>query len=315
MSLVACVAAHWQLDVRAPPQQLHGGFANLVLRVDTAREPVVVRVAPDDVDDASIEWEHALLRFLHAAIAQVPEPLQARDGSTWLVHDGRVVSLTPFFDGAHLDKRDPQMRSAAAALLAEIHRRALDWPRRLEPRVNFPSVAEFDWEANVVYSWRDVVAFLGASAARPLRRELDELREWVASVPADAVVAPIHGDYYARNVLVVDGRIRAVLDWDNARPEWLAWELGRSTWEFAHEGAELPRAAAAAFLEAYLASGGPVPAADLDLVMPSIRSVRLLEALSAYTEAARRREWDAEYTQQNLDALERLRDEPPLVRA
>lgn len=142
--------------------------------------------------------------------------------------------------------------------------------------------------------------------------EREAMLRWLAQLAGSGrslQFAPIHGDYYRRNLLVVGDAITAVLDWDECRPEWLALELGRAVWEFCKckRTHSLQGTRACAFLQAYQEAGGPVAEAEFDLLVPFIRCTRLVEALSDLGKAVRGEVWDAGYTLHNLMALENLR--------
>lgn len=65
-----------------------------------------------------------------------------------------------------------------------------------------------------------------------------ELEEWIREFNRRAGPSqPLHGDFYAGNMLARGGRIVALLDWDEAilgPPErelaWAAWEFGDGLW-------------------------------------------------------------------------------------
>lgn len=144
-----------------------------------------------------------------------------------------------------------------------------------------------------------------------IERERENMRGWVAQVARSGRplhFAPIHGDYYRRNLLVEGDAITAILDWDECQPEWLALELGRALWEFCKckRTHSLQATCAGAFLQAYQESGGPVAEAEFDLLVPFIRCTRLVEALSDLGKAVRGEVWDAGYTLHNLIAMENL---------
>jgi Ser/Thr protein kinase RdoA (MazF antagonist) len=283
----------------------------------------------------SIAYEHALMRFIHGHLPEVPCPIAGRDGSTWFQHENRLATLFPFMPGRMADRKSARVRREAARVLARIHDAALDYPDR-SPRPGYPSLGDLDWEENRMWSWPAVRAFLsrgdrgpgGAMSDEPpevtaayqreivdrvlqIEREWENMRGWVAQVaPSGRSLhfAPIHGDYYRRNLLVEGDAITAILDWDDCQPEWLALELGRALWEFCKSKRtdSLQATCARAFLQAYQDAGGPVSEAEFDLLVPFIRCTRLVEALSDLGKAARGEVWDAGYTLHNLIALENL---------
>ena len=136
-------------------------------------------------------------------------------------------------------------------------------------------------------------------------------RDWVTNLAAsgrDLQMAPTQGDYYAHNILVQAGQISGVVDWDECGPEWLAYELGRATWEFCRDkpANRLNLASARRFLAAYQAADGPVPSTDFDLLLPFIRCVRIQEILFNLEQARLGQPWSPAYMLHNLLSLENL---------
>jgi Ser/Thr protein kinase RdoA (MazF antagonist) len=315
---------------------LDGGERNRVLRLECEQGIFVLRVSPPGVPAGSIAYEHALMRFMHGELPQVPRPLAGCDGSTWFRYRGRLATIFPCMPGRMADRESARVRREAARVLARIHRAALDYPDR-SPRPGYPSLRDLDWGENHAWSWPAVRAFLSQGAGGPggameveppevtaaYKREIvdrlpqiewerEAMLRWLAQLAGSGRAlqfAPIHGDYYRRNLLVEGDAITAVLDWDECRPEWLALELGRAMWEFCKckRTHSLPGTRACAFLQAYQEAGGPVSAAEFDLLVSSIRCTRLVEALSDLGKAARDEVWDAGYTLHNLIAMENLR--------
>jgi Ser/Thr protein kinase RdoA (MazF antagonist) len=314
---------------------LDGGERNRVLRLECEQGVFVLRVSPPGVPTDSIAYEHALMRFMHGYLPQVPCPIAGRDGSTWFQHENRLATLFPFMPGRMADRECAWVRQEAARVLARIHRAALDYPDR-SPRPGYPSLRDLDWEENRMWSWPAVRSYLSQDARGPggamsdeppevtaaykreivdrlpqIERERENMRGWVAQVAGSGRalhLAPIHGDYYRRNLLVEGEAITAILDWDECQPEWLALELGRALWEFCKckRTHSLQVTNASAFLQAYQDAGGPVAEAEFDLLVPFIRCTRLVEALSDLGKAVRGEVWDAGYTLHNLIALENL---------
>lgn len=62
----------------------------------------------------------------------------------------------------------------------------------------------------------------------------------------------VRGDVYRANLLVRGGRVVGVIDREDARVDWLGWELANATWEVCKAGDALDEARAAAFVGAYV---------------------------------------------------------------
>lgn len=256
---------------------LHGGDESAVFRCGE----IVVRVGPTWRTDAELAWCNEVALAAADVVPEVVPPLVRPDGSTVVRIDGRPVTLWPFVDAERGNDRDPDQRAQAANLLARVHRAlaAQPWrprpPRRLVP------------------------------AATP---DLDDhdLDTWLAIFERDHPdVQACHGDFYGGNVLAVDGRLAALIDWDEAYVGPPERELAIAAWEWGDCLDSLDLGPALEFVDAYRDAGGParrIREHDLrQLVRQRLRS-----------EAASRRAnegegSDSEYEARQLRAFHALR--------
>jgi Ser/Thr protein kinase RdoA (MazF antagonist) len=255
---------------------------------------VVVRI--QRASPESVRWEHTLLGFLAEELEEVVTPLTALDGSTFYVDDGRVVSVFPFVAGEELRSREPLFRRELPAVLARLHRRALAWPVA-EQRPGVPSVRERNWETN---DWWDLSL---VEKTPPLVRAFEELRGWVAG--ADLRVCAIHGDFHTGNVLVCNGLVAGIVDWQYARLDWPALELAGMVWDLAWDGKStaIDSGLRDEIIAAYVDAGGP---GEPSAVAPLMRLESLVSALIALTRAARGLPSDREFTSLLLATLDEL---------
>jgi Ser/Thr protein kinase RdoA (MazF antagonist) len=283
------IAERWGLAPLPPPEPLAGGYKNTLLRYGD----VVVRV--ERADPESVAWEHELLAFLAHDVPEVVAPLVASDGSTFFAADGAVVSVVPFLPGGPLNPDDEGQRLQLARLLARVHWVGAAWHR---PRPGRPSFADLDLEANAWWDWRIV------EKPAVLTRAFERTGAWLAAAPVLARGA-VHGDIYRGNLRVRDGRIIGLVDWEEARVDWPAWELANATWEVCKDMSrdELDRERAERFLAAYTDSGGP---GEREPFEPLLRLRLLADALYSLTRKARGEPYDPEYVSHLLRALERI---------
>src|SRR2546423_7781735 len=182
----ADIAAHWQIELREPLEPL-ATIRNLVVRSGA----YVIRDSDATVE--SVRWEHELLGFLHPQVPEVVAPLTAPDGSTYLVADGRVVSVLPFVDGAQAKRSDTRVRHDLPRLLARLHRAALDWPGA-RPRPGRPSWRELDWVVNDTWDWNVI------ERTPIVERAYAVSREWVSN-PPELTESAVHGDFHPDNLI------------------------------------------------------------------------------------------------------------------
>ena len=254
-----------------------------------------MRVEP--ADPASVRWEHALLRFLANEIEQVVAPLAALDGSTFYVDSGHVVSVFPFLEGEELRSREALFRQELPTLLARLHRHAQAWPVT-EQRPGVPSLRDRDWDRNDWWDWSLV------DKSAPLVRAFEELGEWVSAAD-DLRVCAIHGDFHTGNVLVRDGRVAGIVDWQYSRRDWPALELAGMVWDLSWDGTSttIDHALRDDLVQTYVEAGGP---GEASAVVPMMRLESLVSALIALTRAAKGLPWNREFTGRLIATLDPL---------
>jgi Ser/Thr protein kinase RdoA (MazF antagonist) len=283
------IAERWGLEPLPPAEPLEGGHKNTLLRCGD----VVVRVERRDPE--SVAWEHELTAFLSHDVPEVVTPLAALDGSTFAETDGIVVSVLPFVDGVPLDRDDETQRLEVARLLARLHWVGRVWHR---PRPDRPAFADLDLEKN---AWWDMQL---VEMPPVLSRAYERSCAWLAAAPW-LTRGAVHGDVYRGNIRVRERRIRGVVDWEDARVDWPAWELANAAWEVCKDEASdrLDPERSARFLDAYAGADGPGelgPFADL------LRLRLVADTLYSLTSAARGEPWSPEYVGHLLRALENL---------
>ena len=140
-------------------------------------------------------------------------------------------------------------------------------------------------------------------------RAVEEVPEALRALNNDALPRVlIHGDFYEGNLLIGDdGEVAAVLDWDECRLDWRAWDVANALWSFCRNetNSGLDREAATAFLAAYEPLGGALFAGEREAMGLLVRASRLWEALWGLGEIQRGHAgWD--YFELNVAAVEGL---------
>lgn len=309
-SLLAEISARYGLPELLSPVRLAGGEWNQVFRVEAGDRSILIRIAHPTLTPETLRFTHLVMEGV--GLPEVAPPLSTASGDTCVELGGHVIAVFPFVPGERLSLKTVDV-GQAGLVLGKIHRQAhtLSLPATV-------TLETLDWEENLFWRWsaveealvgpaRDFAALL-AHHRFDLMQLRDELQNWVASVGNFDRVC-MHGDFYPGNLIGRDGRIVAVIDWDEARVEWPFWEVGRAMWECCHrpdwQSLDLPKARE--FFAAYRSANPPdFPAA---LLVPVMRHTRLVDVLWDLDEAARVGEWDEENSDfhlRNLQAMEWL---------
>lgn len=328
----AIIHAQYDLEPITQVSPLTGGEWKTLWRLDGASASYVVSLSHPTTTVESLAYEHRLLHYLHAHLPQVPTPLFARDGRSYFVDQGRIVSLFPLIPGEMAD--GDQVYLTAARFLARFHRVGVSYPDQ-SPRPNVPAWRDWDWcaaewpliEAALVSTpqttdssaqrfWQDTSDWATQiiTHREQIAHERAYFQQWLADLArSDRALTsgPLHDDYHGNNLLLTDGQVSALLDWDGCHPDWLAFDVANGLWEFCSDddAHTLDLTTAQRFLQAYATAGGPVSQQETDLLIPLIRCRRMIEILSSLRGIITGGAWDEspDYLVHNLLALENLR--------
>jgi Ser/Thr protein kinase RdoA (MazF antagonist) len=276
-------------------ERLEGGFANDLFRVVADGQVFVLRIMYSDVIEEDVVWQHRVVRSLADRLSEVQAPVAALNGETFFTLEGRAAWLIPFVDGTPADAARRDHRRQAASALGRLHRAGASLTPAPRPRLQ--TLAELAWPPPVV-----------PRELEEWRADILEMREWAIDYVADLAVqrrlptSLIHGDFFPGNVLLADGSVVALLDWDEANVDWLTWDLANAVGTFCSIGDTLDRTESARFVAWYREAGGTAPPDDDDLLVPLVRVRRILEVLRARTDRVPR--W--EHQRRNLRSLSNL---------
>lgn len=302
----------WLPDARLlSVEPLSGGFVNEVSRVETDAGTFVLRRRVPETTAEAVGWEYSLQASVAARVPEVVTPLATSDGATLIEDEGRVVSLTPFVEGREMDRLDSGDCLAAGRALGRLHA-GLSEVRGMGARPGYPALVEADWRENRWWSRRAMdLKEMGGRVNLPIfEQAMEEVPEALLALDGDALPRiPIHGDYYEGNLLIgEDGEVVAILDWDECRSDWRAWDVANALWSFCRNESDtgLDKGLAAALLDAYEPECGALLAGERAAMGLLIRASRLWEAMWGLGEMQRGRAgWD--YFELNAAAVEGLR--------
>jgi aminoglycoside phosphotransferase (APT) family kinase protein len=244
---------------------LAGGGMNETYRVELAGDvAVVVRIArqrsPWFIDEAHVM---AQARAVGVPTAEVL-------GVEHLDHDGELLSLAvqQFLPGRSLDELIGELPSSdlerlvmdAGELLARVHSVDPDTERGIRHELRLPE------ERAVARIARIVGDAFGPAAAAVVQRGADFLRREVTTRPAPPL-SLAQGDFLPKNLLIHEGTVVGVIDWEFAGPASPAFDLAR--WEVSagdplHDRSDLLRRGYARVADPEAADAGFTPAFAID---------------------------------------------------
>jgi aminoglycoside phosphotransferase (APT) family kinase protein len=243
-------------------RQLAGGFSKttllVVLETGGRTEDVVIRQVQPGRDAGGLAAEYDVVRLAWQSGVPAPEPL-------WLEPDDNVLG-GPFFvtrkvpgmnRGDVFGPRpgtEPEVASHLARALAQLH--AID-PERVKRTPVPPMASRVEILARIGEQETKLRTAASSFTSRPLPLEAFVFA-WLRQRARDHDVRPAlqHGDPGFHNLLVHDGRVSALLDWERSL-------VGDPAQDLAYVRPHVERVVEwPVFLDAYCAVGGAAPSDD-----------------------------------------------------
>jgi len=245
--LVAALSTRLSARVTLQDQIINGDEAEVwAATADSARYVVHILTSAENADHLS--WCHDVAIEAAKRVPEVVPPVVV-DGASFFRWNGQLVTVFPFVEGTTLDRNDLVQVRHAARLLAQIHRELLDWTGGQAP-----------WRQN------------GAGDPSPALDDPDLDHRWESHLPR-LRTGVCHGDYYRRNLLVMDRAVRGVIDWHEAHIGPLVAEVAWAAWELGHDDEmQLVRPRFDLFVDEYRrAADGQIPEWEYELVPTATR--------------------------------------------
>ena len=270
--------------------RLTGGGLHEVYRADLVGDvPVVIRIAR-----APMPWftdEEHLMGLARAVGVPTPDVI----GIQHVDHHGELLSFSVLrlVPGRSLDEVEDDLGPSelerilmdCGELLARVHSVTTD--RGIRHVLRTPE------DGVVGRAVRAARAALGPAAAAVVERGADLLRGEVRTRPAPGL-ALAHGDWLPKHLLIDDGAVVGVIDWEFAGPAPRAFDLARwevSAGEGLHDRTDVLRSGYARVADPDAAAAGWVPAFALDWALevlawrnpaPPARLRRCVDVIARY---------------------------------
>lgn len=246
---------------------LADGLLNQTWKIECSDHDRVLRVGRSERTPEQVAYELPVVR----AWAEAAPVVVAAEHQDVPVVDDRVLTVFPYVEGfSGLSVASPDRNRALIPVVAAMHRVSLGLG--LQQRPGFSSIDEpprwVDWAVArpaVLDRFGRGADILGPvnvidRAIEELDRQLDG---WAESGRL-AERAPVHGDLNPRNQLYLEDSLVAIIDTDDLRVEPLAWEVANLA--YSDDDTDPGRV-----WRDYLDAGGPLEAADEELLLPFAR--------------------------------------------
>jgi homoserine kinase type II len=257
-------------EARGGAVPLPGGEDNINARIATDRGDVVVREYVRSGFD-KVRAELALVEHLARGGFPTPVPFPSENGEPAVLVGGRPIAVFPFVPGAVPPAMTADLAEECGALLARMHVLAGGWADARIPVTDRRGFLRESVDADVALSgarlWRlEVRSFLERNAA-------------ALALLEEQPRGPLHHDLHRRNLLVADGAVTAVLDFDELDHGPLIIDLARCFHYLAVEDPDrrLPAALAEAVVRGYQRVR-PLSPIELELLPLALDLVGMVDA-------------------------------------
>jgi homoserine kinase type II len=208
--------------------------SNFAVETDGGKWFVRINEGKSEID---VAWEARLVGELAAGGVVTPPPVAARDGRAYAplaAASGKWVSVFPWRDGRHLapDEVTAERVAEMGAALAALHAVGLDLP----PAWRRGSIYDHDHLVARYNRFSDLLDRELAHAIEVIGEEL-AVAGAARATRARATTGIIHGDLFRDNVLWQDGRLVAILDFEQASGGSLAYDLAVCINDWCWDGA------------------------------------------------------------------------------
>ncbi|WP_277213224.1 phosphotransferase enzyme family protein [Isoptericola croceus] len=240
---VPTILAEYGLRPTGEPKLLEGGEDNGNFRIATAQGDMVLREYRMSGID-KIRAELRLVAFLGENGYPTPAPLRTASGEL-VVEADRPIAVFPWVPGDVPTEMTAPLAEQVGELLAQMHLLTADWTDERIPVIDRLGLLHQGLasrpELDGVDDWHDRVRDFLEACGEELKR-LDELPS-----------GPLHHDLHRQNLLVAEGKVTAVLDFDELNRGPLVIDLARVFHYLAvdHPDRRLPRALADAVVAGY----------------------------------------------------------------
>ncbi|MCC7361964.1 MAG: phosphotransferase [Anaerolineales bacterium] len=182
-------------------------------------------------DEAALRSEQALLTWLAAQGLPftIPAAAPTRAGDALLATPQGWATLAPYLPGRRADHTRPAEVEALGEAHAQLHQALARYETPLTPGL-LPCRDMIRQRAALTDLTPEQAGLPPTleHAARPAwwRAEHAALSDWAAREASALPWQVVHHDYDASNVLMRDGRVTGVLDFEFAGPDWRALDVG-----------------------------------------------------------------------------------------
>jgi homoserine kinase type II len=240
---LAAFLAGYDLGAAISFKGIAEGVENSNYLLETTHGRFILTLYEKRVAAGDLPWFLAFIAHLAARGLPVPGPVADRQGQTLQTLNGRPACLIEFSPGVSITEATPAAAREVGMALAQLHRAAADFTA---PRAN--GLGPESW-APLAERCDGRLGEIDPELPGLVAAGLADCANWPAGLP----VSTIHADLFPDNVLMLDGKVTALIDFYFACTDLRAYDVAvtHAAWCFSADGRQFFPERAAALMQGY----------------------------------------------------------------
>jgi len=240
---LAAFLAGYDLGAAISFKGIAEGVENSNYLLETTNGRFILTLYEKRVAAGDLPWFLAFIAHLAARGLPVPGPVADRSGQTLQTLNGRPACLIEFAPGVSITEATPAAAREVGQALGQLHQAAQDFtavrPNALGPESWAPLAARCDGRLGEIDPELPGLVAAGLAAC--------------ANWPAELPVCTIHADLFPDNVLMLDGKVTALIDFYFACTDLRAYDVAvtHAAWCFSADGRQFFPERAAGLMQGY----------------------------------------------------------------
>lgn len=212
------IISNYDLGNCVRSKKLQAGSVQTNILIETENGKFVLKYYANERTKDSVLFEVNLMNYLGKRSFPCPRPFKSRKGEYVGIYDHKTYVLYRFIEGSYLKERDWDQKKQLIEKVALLHNLTRNYrPKYLKDRWNY------DRELCLMLAKKEANKIGGANAYRKLEWLKEELSSLI--LPSSLPKGICHCDFHSSNVLFLDGKFNALVDFDDANRTFLLFDL------------------------------------------------------------------------------------------
>jgi len=185
---------------------------NLVYKLITTKGKFILKVYQGG-SDSNIKYQIKLMEFLKNKEVATPKIINTKDGKGLLIWNKMKIAIQEFAEGKQITQANKELAKSMGNEYGKLDKILLKFKEKNKGDPDDNPLKLVKWDIDKIYG-RNVKKEAKKVFEEIKRLDLGKLRK-----------SMIHGDLCEGNFLVKNNKVSAIIDWDDVREDFLAYEI------------------------------------------------------------------------------------------